>query len=82
MFSPIEELVAQSTQKVNRYSAPSDLKITDMRYCLTTVMGGTAIIRIDTNQGIYGLGEVRDGADERYALMLKKPDTWKKSLQC
>lgn len=71
MFSPVEELVAQSTQKVNRNSAPSELKITDMRYCVTTVLGRTAIIRIDTNQGIYGLGEVRDGADERYALMLK-----------
>src|SRR5688500_17061927 len=70
-FSPIEELIAQSTQKVSRYGAPSDLKITDMRYCLTAVMGGTAIIRIDTNQGIYGLGEVRDAADVRYALMLK-----------
>jgi L-alanine-DL-glutamate epimerase-like enolase superfamily enzyme len=42
-----------------------------MRYTLTAAMGGTAIIRIDTNQGIYGLGEVRDGADPRYALMLK-----------
>src|SRR5215210_958637 len=71
MFSPIEELVAQSTQKVNRNSSPSDLKITDLRYAVTTVLGRTAIIRIDTNQGIYGLGEVRDGADERYALMLK-----------
>lgn len=71
LFSPIEELVAQSTQKVSRYSGPSDLKITDMRYCLTGVMGGTAIIRIDTNQGMYGLGEVRDAADVRYALMLK-----------
>jgi L-alanine-DL-glutamate epimerase-like enolase superfamily enzyme len=71
VFSPIEELVAQSTQKVTRFSGPSDLKITDMRYCLTAVMGGTAIIRIDTNQGIYGLGEVRDAADVRYALMLK-----------
>src|SRR6516164_5594083 len=71
MFSPVEELVAQSTQHINRNSAPSDLKITDMRYCVTTVLGRTAIIRIDTNQGIYGLGEVRDGADERYALMLK-----------
>ena len=71
MFSPIEDVVAQSTQKVNRYGAPSDLKITDMRYCLTAVMGGTAIIRIDTNQGLYGLGEVRDAADVRYALMLK-----------
>ncbi|MBG9378243.1 mandelate racemase/muconate lactonizing enzyme family protein [Panacibacter sp. DH6] len=71
MFSPIEDIVAQSTQSVKRYSSPSDLKITDMRYCVTTVLGRTAIIRIDTNQGIYGLGEVRDGADERYALMLK-----------
>ncbi len=71
MFSPVEDLIAQSTQSVNRNSAPSDLKITDMRYCVTTVLGRTAIIRIDTNQGIYGLGEVRDGADERYALMLK-----------
>ena len=71
LLSPIEEVVAQSTQKVSRYGAPSDLKITDMRYCLTAVMGGTAIIRIDTNQGIYGLGEVRDAADVRYALFLK-----------
>ncbi len=71
LFSPVEELVAQSTQKINRNSSPSELKITDMRYCVTTVLGRTAMIRIDTNQGIYGLGEVRDGADERYALMLK-----------
>jgi L-alanine-DL-glutamate epimerase-like enolase superfamily enzyme len=71
MFSPIEDVIAHSTSKVNRYSAPSDLKITDMRYAVTAVMGRTPIIRIDTNQGIYGLGEVRDGADERYALMLK-----------
>src|SRR5215510_15174925 len=71
MFSPIEDVIAQSTQKVSRYSAPSDLKITDMRYCVTPVLGRTTNIRIDTNQGIYGLGEVRDGADERYALMLK-----------
>src|SRR5213592_3429396 len=71
MFSPIEELVAQSTQKINRNSSPSELKITDMRYCVTTVLDRTAIIRIDTNQGIFGFGEVRDGADERYALMLK-----------
>ncbi len=66
-----EERVSHATSKVNRSSAPSELKITDMRYVLTDVMGGTAIIRIDTNQGIYGLGEVRDAADVRYALMLK-----------
>jgi L-alanine-DL-glutamate epimerase-like enolase superfamily enzyme len=67
----IEDTVAQTTQKVQRSSSPTDLKITDMRTAKTAVMGGTTIIRIDTNQGIYGLGEVRDGADSRYALMLK-----------
>src|SRR4051812_46498092 len=71
MFTPIEDLVAQTTGGVNRFSSPSELKITDMRYAVTSVLGRTAMIRIDTNQGIYGLGEVRDGADERYALMLK-----------
>ncbi len=67
----IEDTIAQTTSNVSRASSPTDLVITDMRYALTTVLGGTAIIRIDTNQGIYGLGEVRDGADVRYALMLK-----------
>lgn len=72
MFSSIEDTLAQSTSKVNRNSAPSDLKITDMRYAV--VMNGHArcpVIRIDTNQGIYGLGEVRDGASWRYAMFLK-----------
>lgn len=65
------DTLAETSKTVNRFSNPSDLKITDMRYCVTAVMGRTPIIRIDTNQGIYGLGEVRDGADPRYALMLK-----------
>jgi L-alanine-DL-glutamate epimerase-like enolase superfamily enzyme len=71
MSASVEDTLAQTTSKVNRASNPSELKITDMRYALTNVMGGTAIIRIDTNQGIYGLGEVRDAADVRYALFLK-----------
>jgi L-alanine-DL-glutamate epimerase-like enolase superfamily enzyme len=71
MSLSIEDTIAQTTSNVSRSSSPSDLKITDMRYALTGVLGNTAIIRIDTNQGIYGLGEVRDGADVRYALMLK-----------
>ena len=72
MFSPIEETLAYSTSKVNRLSGPSDLKITDMRYAV--IMNGHArcpVIRIDTNQGISGYGEVRDGATWRYALFLK-----------
>jgi len=67
----ISDTLAETTSNVKRSSNPSDLKITDMRYCLTDVMGGTAIIKIYTNQGIHGLGEVRDAADVRYALMLK-----------
>ena len=71
MHLSIEDTIAQTTAGLSRASAPSELKITDMRYAMTTVLGRTAIIRIDTNQGVYGLGEVRDGADVRYALMLK-----------
>jgi L-alanine-DL-glutamate epimerase-like enolase superfamily enzyme len=67
----LEDTIAQTTSMVQRASNPSGMKITDLRYALTSVLGSTAIIRIDTNQGIYGLGEVRDGADPRYALMLK-----------
>src|SRR5205085_10617756 len=62
MFSSIEDTIAQSTSNVNRASSPSDLKITDMRYAVVMNGGGRCpVIRIDTNQGIYGLGEVRDG---------------------
>lgn len=71
-FRPVEETLEHATSRVNRHSGPSDLKITDMRYAV--VMTGTGrcpVIRIDTNQGIYGLGEVRDGATWRYALFLK-----------
>jgi L-alanine-DL-glutamate epimerase-like enolase superfamily enzyme len=72
MFAPLEDTLAFSTSKVNRNSAPSDLKITDMRYAIgMNSTGRCPIIRIDTNQGIYGLGEVRDGASWRYALFLK-----------
>jgi len=68
MSISIEDTIAQTTSKVSRASSPSDLKITDMRIAM---IGGKPIIKIDTNQGIYGLGEVRDGADGRYALFLK-----------
>jgi L-alanine-DL-glutamate epimerase-like enolase superfamily enzyme len=68
MHLSIEDTIAQTTSNVSRASSPSDLKITDMRIAM---IASKQIIRIDTNQGIYGLGEVRDGADGRYALFLK-----------
>ena len=59
-------------QNVRTASKPSDLKITDLR--VAHVVGAPMrcpLIRIETNQGIHGLGEVRDGASPTYALMLK-----------
>lgn len=59
-------------KQVQRHSAPSQLKITDLRVAtLGPTPHKSPLIRIDTNQGIVGWGEVRDGADKNYALMLK-----------
>lgn len=74
VFATAEETIEQTTSGVNRSSSPSGLRITDMRYSVLQLAedgSRNTIIRIDTNQGIYGLGEVRDAADERYALFLK-----------
>ena len=59
------------TGGVNRNSAPSQLKITDMRYCRVASNYDYPIIRIYTNQDVYGLGEVRDAGVEGLALVLK-----------
>ena len=67
-----EDTLDAFPQNVNTNSKPSDLKITDLRVLVIGRAPMTCpIIRIDTNQGIYGLGEVRDGASKNYALMLK-----------
>jgi L-alanine-DL-glutamate epimerase-like enolase superfamily enzyme len=52
---------------------PSPLKITDLRVAVVGRAPMTCpLIRIDTNQeGLYGLGEVRDGASKTFALLLK-----------
>jgi L-alanine-DL-glutamate epimerase-like enolase superfamily enzyme len=58
--------------KVNTSSRPSDLRITDLRIAnLAGIPMRVTLIRIDTNQGISGYGEVRDGASKTYALLLK-----------
>ena len=56
---------------VRRASEPSHLKITDMRTATIKAQGIHAILKIDTNQGVYGLGEVRDGAHPDTAMRLK-----------
>lgn len=62
----------QILEQVNTCSAPSELKITDIRF--TDIIGAPmncTLMKIYTNQGIVGLGEVRDGASRTYASMLK-----------
>ncbi|MDZ4765384.1 MAG: mandelate racemase/muconate lactonizing enzyme family protein [Chloroflexota bacterium] len=63
---------AQITDNVRAHSRPSDLRITDMRIAnLSNMPMDLSLIRIDTNQGISGYGEVRDWASKTFALMLK-----------
>ena len=71
-FSPNSLAAAEEVRaRVNTNSEPSQLKITDMR--VVPILGSmrSHVIRLDTNQGISGYGEVRDGASPTYALMLK-----------
>ncbi len=69
-FADLENVSAQ----VNTNSKPSDLRITDMRIIVASPKYETdsrTLIRLDTNQGISGWGDVRGRASKTYALMLK-----------
>src|SRR5258708_31298203 len=67
------ESVEAYPKSVSTNSRPSKLKITDLRIATVVKPGPSPcpIIRIDTDQGVHGLGEVRDGASATYALFLK-----------
>ena len=57
---------------VRTWSRPSDLKITDMRFAdIANAPMHCTLMKITTNQGLVGYGEVRDFASKTYALMLK-----------
>jgi L-alanine-DL-glutamate epimerase-like enolase superfamily enzyme len=56
---------------INKFSAPSDLRITDMRVVTVASNFDYTIVRLDTNQGVYGLGEIRDGAPRETVLNFK-----------
>src|SRR5689334_7603283 len=67
-----QQMSTRPEDHVNQYSRPSELKITDVRAATVGWNGWRfTLIRIDTNQGLSGYGEVRDGASKNYALMLK-----------
>src|SRR6201981_3715785 len=71
------------SKAVNTNSSPSTLKVADLRVATIVKPGPSPcpIIRMDTNQGIYGLGEVRDGASPTYALFLKSRIVGENPLQ-
>src|SRR5262245_11131456 len=57
---------------VSSNSRPSDLKITDIRVAnFRGLPMRVSLMRMETNQGVVGYGEVRDGASKTYALLLK-----------
>src|ERR1035441_2313992 len=56
---------------INKFSAPSDLKITDIRALQIAANFDYPIIKIFTNQDVYGLGEVRDAGNENSALAMR-----------
>ena len=57
---------------VRRSSNPSKLRITDVKFTKVDLPPwGCYLVRIDTNQGISGYGEMRDGASPTYLKYLK-----------
>ena len=57
---------------VRQSSNPSKLRITDVKFTKVDLPPwGCYLIRIDTNQGISGYGEMRDGASATYLKYLK-----------
>src|SRR6185295_2617019 len=67
-----EMMASKPEDNVRTASRPSDLKITDVRVSMVGWNGWRfTLVRLDTNQGLSGYGEVRDGASKTFALMLK-----------
>ena len=57
---------------IRTWSRPSDLKITDIRFAdITGAPMHCILMKVYTNQGLIGYGEVRDGSSKTYAAMLK-----------
>lgn len=57
---------------VNTNSKPSDLRITDLRVVdLVGLPMHCTLVKIYTNQGLVGFGEVRDGGSRNFILSLK-----------
>ncbi len=79
MDRPYDETLAH----VRTCSRPSELKITDIRFAhITAASMHCILVKIYTDQGLVGMGEIRDSSSATYAAMLKSrcsartPATW------
>ncbi len=66
-----QEQIGRVENAINTNSKPTELKITDMRMAVVASNYDYPIIRLDTNQGVYGIGEVRDAGHKENALQYK-----------
>ncbi|MBC7234670.1 MAG: mandelate racemase/muconate lactonizing enzyme family protein, partial [Chloroflexi bacterium] len=66
-----QERLGRIEDAIKTYSRPTELKITDMRVAVVASNYDYPIIRLDTNQGVYGIGEVRDAGHKENALQFK-----------
>lgn len=66
------ETYEQILDQVNTYSSPSELRITDLRVVdIVDAPMHCTLVKILTNQGLTGFGEVRDGGSRNFVLALK-----------
>ncbi|MCZ8216670.1 MAG: mandelate racemase/muconate lactonizing enzyme family protein, partial [Cyclobacteriaceae bacterium] len=67
-FTSFGQGYEQAIDKTSKLSAPSDLKITDVK-CAFIRGGNGLFVKIHTNQGIYGCGEGVDAVAGTYHLV-------------
>ena len=66
-----DQQIGRAENAISHHSEPTALRITDMRLAVVASNYDYPILKIDTNQGVYGLGEVRDAGHAENALQFK-----------
>ena len=67
----VAESMGRVEDAIRTHSRPSDLQITDLRTAVVASNYDYPIIRLDTNQGVTGIGEVRDAGHRENVLQFK-----------
>ncbi len=69
--SQTDKLMESVENAVNTRSRPSELAITDLRVTRVAAPYDYILVRIDTNQGVYGLGESHEASHIENVLQYK-----------